>query len=327
MKLAFIIDPIARLDPTHDSTVALMEAAQQLGHDVFITQAEQLAIAAGRARAPLTPVRLEPVTLGDHRWLAADPWFHCGDPAWHDLDAMDAVFMRTDPPVTVPYLYTTYLLDYVDPTKTLVVNAPAGIRTANEKMYALQFPTVIPETIVSQSKAVIRAFVDRLGRAVLKPLGGKAGEGILFLEAGDRNFNSLLEISTGAGRVPVMVQQFLPEAKAGDKRVIVLDGEPIGAVNRVPTGDEFRGNMAVGGRVEKAEVTDRDREIVAVVAPALQRDGLHFVGLDVIGGRLTEVNVTSPTGIREIDRLDGVSLGQQTIQWVERRCPRSRSSQ
>lgn len=316
MKFAFIIDPIARLDPGHDTSVALMEAAQALGHEVWITQSTELGVVGGKATAWLEPVKLNPVTLIAERWVASNPWFEVGDPALFALEAMDAVFMRTDPPVSVPYLYATYILDYIDPAKTCVINSPQGIRAANEKMYALQFTEVIPETIVGQSKQVIRDFVERQGAAVMKPLGGKAGEGILFLEPGDRNLNSLIEISTLQGQVPVMVQTYLPAAKDGDKRIILLDGEPIGAVNRIPTGKEFRGNMAVGGRVAAVEITPRDREICARLAPTLQRDGLIFVGIDIIGGYLTEVNVTSPTGIREIDRLNQVQLGHQVIQWL-----------
>lgn len=316
MKFAFIIDPIARLDPTHDTSVALMEAAQQLGHSLWITQVNQLAVVEGRAMAPLTALDITPVELIDDRWQATQPWFRLGETHWQPLETMDAVFMRTDPPVTVPYLYATYILDAIDPTKTRVVNSPRGLRAANEKMYALQFTKAIPETIVTQDKSVIQAFLDRQQRAVLKPLGGKAGEGILFLEGGDRNFNSLVEISTHQGQVPVMVQAYLPAAKAGDKRVILLNGEPIGAVNRIPTGQEFRGNMAVGGMAAKTDITDRDREICAQVAPMLQRDGLVFVGIDIIGDYLTEVNVTSPTGIREIDRFNGDRLGHRVIQWI-----------
>ncbi len=323
MKLAFIIDPIQRLDPGHDTSVALMEAAQLLGHEVWITQAEELGVEGGKATAQMRPITLEPVTLEDGLWVAQKDWYHLGSPIHQPLETMDAVFMRTDPPVTVPYLYATYILDYVDPTQTLVINAPQGLRDANEKMYALQFTGAIPETIVSRDKTVIRETVERWGRAVMKPLGGKGGEGILFLEAGDRNFNSMIEISTGQGREPVLIQTYLPEAKDGDKRIILLDGEPIGAVNRIPTGNEFRGNMAVGGRVAAVEITARDREICSELAPALRRDGLIFVGIDVIGGYLTEVNVTSPTGIREIDRLNHVSLGKQVIEWVQQRVKRS----
>jgi glutathione synthase len=318
VKFAFIIDPIAQLDPGHDTSVALMEAAQALGHEVWIAQANSLGVSDSQASALLQPVKLTPVELVDGLWVAPAVWFELGTPKRQMLEEMDAVFMRTDPPVTVPYLYATYILDYVDPAKTLVINSPQGIRAANEKMYALQFTQAIPETIVSQDKQVIREFLDRKGAAIMKPLGGKAGEGILFLDPSDRNFNSLVEISTVQGQVPVMVQTYLPEAKLGDKRIILLNGEPIGAVNRIPTGKEFRGNMAVGGRVAQTEISDRERDICAQLAPTLRRDGLLFVGIDIIGGYLTEVNVTSPTGIREIDRLDTLRLGQQVIEWASK---------
>ncbi|MEM9946948.1 MAG: glutathione synthase [Cyanobacteria bacterium P01_D01_bin.36] len=319
MKVAFIIDPIERLDPGHDTSVAMMESAQDLGHEVFITQCDLLGVIESRAHGWLQSVKMTPVVQAGDRWVSEPDWYILGEPKWQPLDNMDAIFMRQDPPVTVPYLYVTYILDYVDAQKTQVINSPAGLRAANEKMYALQFTKAIPDTIVSADKQVIRAAVERWGSGVLKPLGGKGGEGILFLEGGDRNFNSIVEVSTHQGKEPVMIQAYLPAAKEGDKRVIMLHGEPIGAVNRVPTGKEFRGNMAVGGRSDKTELTERDLEICQQVAPALHRDGLIFVGLDIIGGYLTEVNVTSPTGIREIDRLDNVRLGNQVIEWVEKR--------
>jgi glutathione synthase len=318
VKLAFIIDPIDRLDPTHDTSVALMEAAQILGHEVWITQANSLTVIASQTWATVTPVQLTPVTLGVDRWVAPETWFELGKAEFLLLETFDVVWMRTDPPVNTAYLYATYLLDYVNPAKTRVVNSPSGIRAANEKMYALQFLRSTPTTIVTQNKQVIRDFLAQEGRVVMKPLGGKAGEGILFLEEGDRNFNSLIEISTVQGSLPVMVQTYLPDAKLGDKRVVLLNGEPIGAVNRVPTGDDFRGNMAVGGRADQVDVTDRDREIAAELAPQLRQDGLIFVGIDIIGGRLTEVNVTSPTGLREIDRLSGLNTGAQVMQWLEK---------
>lgn len=317
MKLAFIIDPIHKLDPGHDTSVALMEAAQALGHQVWVTQMEQLYLVEGKTWAFLQPVTLEPVKLEGGIWTAPQSWYEIGAVVAQPLEAMDGVVMRKDPPVTIPYLYATYLLDYVDPRKTRVINSPHGLRAANEKMYALQFQSAIPKTIVSQDKRVIRAFVEEHGIGVLKPLGGKAGEGILLLEGGDRNFNSLIEVSTQQGQVPVMVQEYLPAAKDGDKRIILLNGEPIGAVNRVPTGKEFRGNMATGGRSDQTHLTEREHQICQQLAPTLRRDGLVFVGIDVIGGYLTEINVTSPTGIREIDRLDNVQLGHQTIQWLE----------
>jgi glutathione synthase len=317
MKLAFIIDPIHKLDPGHDTSVALMEAAQILGHEIWITQANLLSVIDGKAWAMLQQVELVPVELVEGRWLAANPWFKLSPSAFTALEAMDAVFMRTDPPINDAYLYATYILDYVDQSKTLVINNPAGIRSANEKMYALQFRECIPETIVSADKQVIRQFVAAKEATILKPLGNKAGEGILFLQSGDRNFNSIVELSTLQGQVPVMVQNYLPQAKEGDKRIILLNGEPIGALNRLSSSSDFRNNMATGGTVAKTSITPREQEICHHLAAKLRQDGLIFVGIDVIGGYLTEVNVTSPTGIREIDRLDGTHLAYQVIKWVE----------
>ncbi|MHC5612919.1 MAG: glutathione synthase [Nostoc sp.] len=317
MKLAFIIDPIHLLDPCHDTSVALIEAAQILGHEVWVTQVNLLSVVESKAWAVLQQVQLVPVQLVKGRWVAANPWYKLSDSSLTSLETMDAVFMRTDPPVNDSYLYATYILDYIDQNKTLVINSPNGIRGANEKMYALQFTKAIPETIVSADKQFIRQFVEAKGAAVLKPLGNKAGEGILFLQSGDRNFNSIIELSTLQGRVPVMVQTYLPEAKEGDKRIILLNGEPIGALNRLSSGTDFRNNMATGGTVAQTEVTPREYEICTQLAERLRQDGLFFVGIDIIGGYLTEVNVTSPTGIREIDRLDGTRLGHQVIQWIE----------
>jgi glutathione synthase len=319
VKLAFIIDPIHQLDPCHDTSVALMEAAQILGHEVWITQANLLSVVEGKAWAILQRTELIPVQLVEGRYFAVNPWYKLSKAknSLTCLETMDAVFMRTDPPVNDSYLYATYILDYIDQNKTLVINSPKGIRGANEKMYALQFTDVIPETIVSADKQVIRNFVEAKGAAVLKPLGNKAGEGILFLQPSDRNFNSIVELSTFQGRVPVMVQTYLPQAKEGDKRIILLNGEPIGALNRLSSGSDFRNNMAAGGTVAQTEITPPEHEICNQIAEKLRQDGLIFVGIDVIGGYLTEVNVTSPTGVREIDRLDGANLGRQVIQWIE----------
>jgi glutathione synthase len=317
MKLAFIIDPIDKLDPTHDSSVTMMEAAGMLGHEVYITTAQQLSVIDGRAAAYLEQVRIEPVKLVDGRWLAAAQWYELAQPELTFLDEMQGVFMRIDPPVDVPYLYITYILDYIDPSRTLVVNSPNGLRAANEKMFAMQFREWMTDTIVARDKKTIREFVEKHQAAVMKPLDGKGGEGILFLQPDDRNFNSLVEISTQQGNVPMMIQKFLPAAKDGDKRIILLDGQPLGAIDRIPTGKEFRGNMAVGGRVAATTITDHELGMCKALAPKLQQYGLHFVGIDVIGGFLTEVNVTSPTGLREIDRLNDVSLGKQIIEWVD----------
>ena len=316
MKLAFITDPIHQLDPCHDTSVALMEAAQILGHEIWVTEASMLSVIDSKAWGMLRQIELIPVLLVEKGWIAANPWYRLSDPCFTSLEAMDAVFMRTDPPINDCYLYATYVLDYIDPQKTLVINRPSGIRGANEKMYALQFTNAIPETIVSADKQLIWEFVEAKGAAIIKPLGNKAGEGILFLQPSDRNFNSIVELSTMRGRLPVMVQTYLPAAKEGDKRIILLNGEPIGALNRLASGIDFRNNMAAGGTVAQTKITPREHEICAEIGATLRQDGLVFVGIDVIGGYLTEVNVTSPTGIREIDRLEVTRLGEQVISWI-----------
>lgn len=313
MKFVFIIDPIGQLDPTHDSSVAMMESAQILGHEIYITSINELSVVNGKAYAHLRGINLKPVELVDNLWKTEKNWYFLEESVFKPLESYDFVLMRKDPPVNTPYLYATYILDLIDPEKTKVINSPQGIRAANEKMYALQFSSVIPSTIVTQSKSVIADFLAQKEAIILKPLGGKAGEGILFLQQGDRNFNSLIEISTKQGQEPIMVQEYLPSAKEGDKRIILLNGKPIGAVNRIPTGKEFRGNMAVGGRVAQTHITEKELKICETLAPRLIQDGLFFVGIDIIGEYLTEVNVTSPTGIREIDRLNHVTLGQEVI--------------
>ncbi len=316
MKLAFIIDPIVKLDPAHDTSVAMMEAACRKGYEVFITNMNTLSVRDGKAWAFLQPAHIHPIPLVDGKWQVPNPWYEVVEGEFQPLENMQFVWMRPDPPVTNEYLYATYILDYVDPRKTKVLNSPQGLRAANEKMYALQFRDAIPKTIVTADKGTIRDFVAAEGKAVMKPLNGKGGEGILFLEVGDRNINSMIEMSTNIGKTPVMVPEYLADAQKGYKRIILLDGEPSGAVNRVPQSGEFRGNMAAGGSAAKVDITDRELEICTQLAPTLKRDGLMFVGIDVIGGYLTEVNVTSPTGVREIDRLNGVSLGDRVMDWL-----------
>jgi glutathione synthase len=236
------------------------------------------------------------------------------------LDSLDAVFMRKDPPFDMSFFFATHLLQLVDPTKTLVLNDPRGLREANEKLYALRFPDVIPTSLISSDMNRLKEFMHELGgEMIIKQLDGAGGAGVFHLHAGDRNLNAILETSTWNGRRLIMAQRYLPEIRQGDKRLIVLDGEPLGAVMRVPREDEHRGNIHVGGTVLKTEVTKRDREIVAALAPSLRADGLYFVGLDVIGDWVTEVNVTSPTGIQEINTLDGVKLEANVIDFVEQR--------
>jgi glutathione synthase len=248
----------------------------------------------------------------------ATPHYELGDFAVGALADFDSVWMRKDPPFDMKFFFATHLLSLIDQRKCFVMNHPKGLREANEKLYALRFPEQIPQTLVSSNMAQLKAFMDELGgEMIVKPLDGCGGSGVFYLSEQDRNTNSILEAATDNGRRLVMGQRYLPEIRQGDKRIVVLNGEPLGAVLRVPLESETRGNIHVGGTCVKTEVTARDREICAALAPLLRADGLYFVGLDVIGSFLTEVNVTSPTGIQEVNALNGVCLESQVIDFVE----------
>lgn len=316
----FIVDPVEQLDPAHDTSVALIEQAQNAGHRVLVTTMGQLAAHPGGATATCREVRVRPAVLRGGRWSTQPDWQALAAPERRRLDDFDVIFVRTDPPVNQRYLRATYLLDLVDPAHTLIVNSPSGLRNANEKVFALWFPELCPDTVVTGDKDEILGAVEEWTTAVLKPTDGMAGRGVLLLRAGDPNLHSLLEVATARGRDQVVVQRYLPETSHGDRRVIVLGGEPIGAVRRIAAPGEFRCNMAAGAAVRADVVTRRDREICARIAPTLRAHGLLLAGIDVIGDMLIEINVTSPTGIREIEALSGVPLAAQIIAWcVEQR--------
>lgn len=314
MRAAFVMDPIERILPDKDTTFMFMLEAARRGHEVWYLQLDDLWVARG---VPHGRARRAEV----FRPSAGDPAHHrLYEERSAPLATFDAVFMRKDPPFDMAFFVATHVLSLIDPHRTLVINAPRGLREANEKLYALHFPAVIPDSLVSADAARLKGFLAELGgEMIIKPLDGAGGSGVFHLRPGDRNLNAILETATHDGRRQIMAQRYLPAIRQGDKRIIVLDGEPLGAVLRVPREDETRGNIHVGGATERAPLTARDREICAALAPRLRQDGLWFVGLDVIGEWLTEVNVTSPTGIQEINALDGVALERPVLDFVEQR--------
>jgi glutathione synthase len=310
LTFAFVMDPITSIDIRGDTTFVLMLEAQRRGHRLLYVEQPDLGV---DARGPVARVR--PVTLRREQGRHAE----LGEPQSVALDqAADVVFQRKDPPVDADYVTATQILSLC--RRALVLNRPEGILAANEKLYALHFADLMPPTCVTRSMSELRAFLDAQGgEMIVKPLDGRGGEGIFHVSSRDRNLISILEQSTRFGTRPVMGQQYLPSVREGDKRILLVDGEPIGAVLRVPAAHEHRANLHVGGRAAKAALDESDRAIVERVAPWLRRDGLFFVGLDVIGGRLTEVNVTSPTGVQEINAIEGRQLEADVIDAVERR--------
>jgi glutathione synthase len=319
VRLAFVIDPLSKLDPCHDTSVALMEAAQRLGGELWVARPRDLALDHGNAVAWARPVTIEPAVQVDGRWIAADRWFELGPPELIFLSDVDAVLMRADPPVEQAYMYATFVLDAAARTGTLVVNDPTGLRIVNEKLLPTLIPDLGPATLVSARGDHIREALRRWGLAVAKPLDGMAGRGVVMLRDGDRGLEALIELVTDAGRRQIVVQEYLPAACDGDKRILLIGGDPVGAINRCSRPGEFRCNMAVGAAVRPTTLDDRDVEIIERLKPLLRARGLHFAGIDVIGGRLTEVNITSPTGIREAELLGHADAAVRVAEWIAQR--------
>lgn len=309
LRIAFQMDPIESVDINADSSFRLAEEAQARGHQLFVYTPDQLTFDEGRVYANAQSLQVQRVQ-GDHAQM--------GPIERLDLSTMDVIWLRQDPPFDMSYITTTHLLDMLKPT-TLVVNDPNWVRNYPEKLLVLQFQDLTPPTMIARSLDEIRSFKARHGDIILKPLYGNGGAGVFRLDAQDRNLASLHELFSGISREPLIVQKFLPAVSAGDKRVILVDGEPVGAINRVPAKGETRSNMHVGGRAEKVELSDRDREICAAIGPLLREKGQVFVGIDVIGDWLTEINLTSPTGIQELERFDQINVAAKVWEAIETR--------
>lgn len=295
LTVAIQMDPIETVAIAADSTFALALEAAARGHTLFYYGPKQLSFRDGQVVATIRPLAVRPIK-GDH--------FTLGEPQRVDLSSLDVVLMRQDPPFDMGYITATHLLERLHP-KTLVVNNPAEVRNAPEKLFVTTFKNVMPPTLISSDPAEIRAFRAEHRDIILKPLFGNGGAGVFRVKPDDENLASLLEMFTAFYREPIMVQRYLPEVRQGDKRIILVDGEFAGVLNRVPAAGEARSNMHVGGRPEAAAPSKRDLEICEIIGPELKARGLIFTGIDVIGDYLTEINVTSPTGIQEIKRFGG----------------------
>lgn len=309
LKVAVQMDPIERIDIRGDSTFALMLEAQRRGHSLFVYHPDTLALRDGNLSATGRDMKVAD---------AAGRHFEASDQRVQDLAWCDVVLMRQDPPFDMNYITYTHLLEAVHP-KTLVVNDPAEVRNAPEKLYVLQYADFMPPTLISRDPVRLAQFRAEHGDIILKPLYGNGGAGVFRLAHGDENFASLMELFTQSFREPFIAQKYLPDVKKGDKRIILVEGEAVGAINRVPAVGETRSNMHVGGKPEPTELTDREREICAAIGPDLRSRGLIFVGIDVIGGYMTEINVTSPTGIREVKRFGGADIASLTWDAIEAR--------
>jgi glutathione synthase len=309
LSVAVQMDPIERINITADSTFRIMEEAQARGHRLFYYTPDRLALDEGRVTARGWPVEVRR-EKGNH--------FSLGEEATVDLADQDVVWLRQDPPFDMSYITTTHVLERIHPA-TLVVNDPFWVRNYPEKLMVLDFPELTPPTTVARDLATLKAFKARHGDVILKPLYGNGGAGVFRLDPNDRNFNALWELFAGINREPLIAQKFLPAVAEGDKRIILVDGEAVGAINRVPSEGETRSNMHVGGRPERVALTARDRESCAAIGPLLRDKGQVFVGIDVIGDWLTEINVTSPTGLQELERFDGINATARIWEAIERR--------
>ncbi|MCK5391414.1 MAG: glutathione synthase [Deltaproteobacteria bacterium] len=312
LKMAFVMDPVGTINIEKDTTFVLMLEAQARGHEVWYLELKDLFVKENEAFGNATRISLE----------RSESFYKLGETKTLPLDSFDAIWMRKDPPVNQDFLYATYILSLLDEKKTKVLNNPTGIRESNEKLYSLFFPEVIPQSIVTKNISQLEEFlIEAGGEIVVKPLDGYGGEGIFYVCEGDRNANVILESITKFGTEYVIGQKFIEKVSEGDKRIIILNGEPLGAVLRVPKpGGEFRSNFHSGGSPAQSDLTERDLEICEAIGPRLRKDGLYFVGIDVIGGYVTEINTTSPTGVQEINTLNGVKLETRVIEFAEELC-------
>jgi glutathione synthase len=323
LSVAVLMDPIGAIKVAKDTSLAMLLEAQRRGHTLHYFEQGDLALRDGApwARIATLSVRDDPKN-----------WYTLGEAHWQDLREIDVVLMRKDPPVDAQFIYDSMVLEIAQRGGMAVINDPQSLRDCNEKLFALQFPQCIVPTLVSRDAAELRRFTAEHGEVVLKPLDGMGGRGIFRVKAGDSNLNSMLETLLaggphGEGRQLTIAQKYIPEITAGDKRILVIDGEPVPyALARIPQGNEFRGNLAAGGRGEGLPLSDRDRWIVSQVAPELRRRGLLFVGLDVIGDYLTEINVTSPTCVRELDAQFGLNIAGQLFDVIEQRVSGNRTA-
>jgi glutathione synthase len=307
LKVAVQMDPIEGINIEGDTTFLMMETAQARGHSLFVYTTDTLAMDEGRVFATGRDVTVQRVK-GDHATL--------GEPRRVELTEFDAILLRQDPPFDMRYIDTTFFLEVVHP-KTLVVNNPVEVRNAPEKLFVTKFPGLQPPTLITWDKAAILDFRERHGDLVMKPLNGRGGSGVTRHLKDDPNLDTLLELHAELGPEPVIVQKFLPSVTKGDKRILLVDGEPVGAINRVPAKGQIRSNLAVGGEAQPVDLTARDREICAAIGPELKARGLIFVGIDVIGEWLTEINVTSPTGAVALKRFTGIDATDVMWQRIE----------
>ena len=307
LKVAVQMDPIARINIRGDSTFALLLEAQRRGHVLSYYMPDRMSLNGSELVATVQPLSVRDQS-GDH--------FTLGEPARADLAAFDIILLRQDPPFDLAYITTTHHLEHIHP-KTLVVNNPASVRNAPEKIFVMEFTDLMPPTLVSRDKNEINAFRDKHGDVVMKPLYGHGGAAVFRVTPQDMNFGSLFDMFSVTFREPWVIQRFLPQVKHGDKRIILVDGEFAGAVNRVPAQDDLRSNMVRGGAAQSTDLSTREREICERLGPALRERGLLFVGIDVIDGHLTEINVTSPTGIRAIANLGGPDVAARIWDSIE----------
>jgi glutathione synthase len=303
LKVAIQMDPIEGVNSQSDTTFLMALNALERGHRLWIYQPERLALEDGRVTAVARPLEVRAV-VGDH--------YSLGEPERLDLGELDVVLMRQDPPFDMAYITATHILEHIHP-RTLVVNNPVEVRNAPEKLFVTHFPGVQPPTLISRDLDAIADFRRRYPDMILKPLNGNGGSGVARLKPDDTNLDAMLELHFAMSREPVICQAFLKEVEAGDKRILLVDGEPVGLINRIPAQGHVRSNLRVGGRAEAIDLTERDRELCAIIGPELKRRGLLFVGIDVIGRYLTEINVTSPTGAQQLKRFSGVDA--TAIMW------------